>query len=75
MVSKNILNRRAAILSVWPSFSEAAYELGMRPERLSRIVWGRVRPKQEEARLLAKRVQKTIVFLFPENGDDAAKVE
>jgi hypothetical protein len=65
MVDQNVLFRRAAILAKWPSFSQAAFDLGMRPERLSRIIWGRVRPKEEEARLLARKTQKSVEVLFP----------
>ncbi len=68
MVDKAILQRRAVILAKWPSMSEAAFDLEMRAERLSRIVWGRVMPKKEEARLLAWKLQKPISFLFPEKS-------
>lgn len=66
-MDKAILQRRAAILAKWPSISEAAFEMEMRPERLSRIIWGRVRPKAEERRMLAWKLQKPAFFLFPED--------
>ena len=61
-----INKRRALVVEKWGSFSNAAGDLGMRPERLGRILWGRVRPKPEEARKLAWRLQVPVSQIFPE---------
>lgn len=75
MVSKAILQRRAAILAKWPSISQAAFDLEMRAERLSRIIWGRVKPKADEKRLMAWKLQKPAAFLFPEGNGEKKEVE
>jgi hypothetical protein len=64
MTDPAVLIRRSAILAKWPKLSEAAFDLDMRPERLSRIIWGRIRPKPEEKRLIAWKLQRSIDSLF-----------
>ena len=63
---KTIQKRRGAILGHWPSMGHAAREIGVRYERLSRVVNGRVKPTSEEMRQLAWRLQMPITDLFPE---------
>jgi len=63
---KIIQKRRGAILGHWPSMGDAARQIGVRFDRLSRVVNGRVKPTPEEMRQLAWHLQVPIADLFPE---------
>ena len=64
---KIVQKRKGAILGHWPSMTDCARDIGVRYDRLSRVVHGRVRPTPEEMRQLAWRLQVPITELFPES--------
>jgi len=60
------MNRKlkAAIILRCGTVAKAARECGMREDRLSRIIHNRVKPRPDEKRALAWRLQKPLGELF-----------
>jgi hypothetical protein len=61
---------KAKIIEKWGTISAAAVDLGIRQDRLGRIIHNRVVPNPREKRSLAWKLQTSISELFGEDTLD-----
>lgn len=54
------------IYEVFRSQADAAMAIGIREDRLSRIVRGRAEPTRDEKRMISRKLRKKATELFPE---------
>jgi len=58
---------KGLIIAKYGTLFRGAQDFGLREDRLSRIVHGRVHPSDSEKRRISLKLQRQISELFPEN--------